>query len=122
MCPAYPADPERPQPPVRLRYVHPPRRPRPVRAPVNPGMEIPEVVLEIHPVVLPRDPVHPRSGLRPKREVRRPQAIDIDVVQERGEPRFLVRCCHSAHTTKLTERALPDTESGARFAGRVPLG
>jgi len=89
---------------------------------MNPGMEIPQVVLEIQPVVRPRDAVHPRRGLRPKREVRRPQAIDIDVMQERGEPRFLVRLRHSTHTTKLTERALSGTESGARFAGRVPLG
>jgi hypothetical protein len=42
------------------------------------------------------------------------------MVQERGEPRVLVRCCHSAHTIKRTWRALPDTVSGARFASRVP--
>ena len=48
-------------------------------------------------------------------------AIDVNVVQERGEPRFLVRLRHSAHTTKLTERAVPGTVSGTRFAGRVPL-
>jgi hypothetical protein len=41
---------------------------------------------------------------------------------DRGEPRFLVRSCHSAHTTKPTRRALPGTVSGARFAGHVPLG
>jgi hypothetical protein len=85
-------------------------------------MEILKVVLEILPVIRPRHPVHPRSGLRPKREVRHPEAVDIDVMQERGEPRFLVRCCHLAHTTKRTERAMPGTESGARFAGHVPLG
>ncbi len=115
-------DPERSLPPVRLRDVHPPRRPRPVAPAMNPSMQIPKVLLEIQPVVLPRHAVHPRRGLRLKRPVRRPQAIDIDVVQERGEPRFLVRCCHSAHTIQPTERAVPGTGSGARFAGRVPLG
>ena len=115
-------DTERPQPPIGLWYVHPPRRPRPVCAPVNPSVQVSKVLLELHTVVRPRDPVHPRRGLRPKREVRRSQAVDVNVVQERGEPRFLVRCCHPAHTTKLTERALPGTESGTRFAGRVPLG
>ena len=60
-------DPERPQPPVRLRDVHPPRRPRPVRAPLNPSVEIPKVVLQVQPVVLPRHPVHPRRGLRAER-------------------------------------------------------
>ena len=122
MCPAYPADPERPLPPIRLRYVHPPRGSCPVRAPVNPSVKISKVLLELQPVVRPRDAVHPRRGLRPKREVRHPETLDVNVVQERGEPRFLVRCCHSAHTTKLAWRALPGTESGARFAGHVPLG
>lgn len=89
---------------------------------MDPRVEIPEVVLEIHAVVRPRDAVHPRRGLRRKREVRHPQAVDIDMVQERGEPRFLIPCCHSAHTTKLAGRAMPGTGSGARFAGRVPLG
>ena len=40
------SDPERPQPPVRLRYVRPPRRPRPVSAPVDPSVQIPKVFLE----------------------------------------------------------------------------
>jgi hypothetical protein len=122
MCPAYPADPERPQPPVRFRDEHPPRRSRPVRAPVNPRVKILEVLLKIHAVVLPRHAVHPRHGLGLQSPIRRPQAIDIHVVQESGEPHFLIRCCHSAHTIPPTERALPGTVSGARFAGRVPLG
>jgi hypothetical protein len=115
-------DPERPLPPIWLWDVHPPRRSCPVCAPVNPGVKIPKIVLEIHPVVRPRDTVHPRRGLRRKREVRHPEAVDVDVVQERGEPRFLVCCCHSAHTTKRTERAMPGTGSGTRFGSRVPLG
>jgi hypothetical protein len=47
MCPAYPADPERPQPPVRLRYEHPPNRPRPIRTPLNPSVQITKVRFEI---------------------------------------------------------------------------
>ena len=116
------SDPERPLPPVWLWYVHPPRRPRPVRAPVNPSVKIPKVLLKIDAVVLPRHAIHPRRGLGLQSPICRPQAIDVNVVQERGEPRFLVHCCHSAHTTKRTGRAKPGTESGARFAGRVPLG
>ena len=89
---------------------------------MNPRVQIPKVLLQIQPVLLPRHAIHPRRGLGLDRPVRRPQAIDVNVVQERREPRFLVRCRHSAHTTKLTGRALPGTESGARFAGRVSLG
>ena len=88
---------------------------------MNPCMEIPKVVLEIPAVVLPRDAIHPRRGLGLQSPIRRPQAIDVNVVQERGEPRFLIRCCHSAHTIQPTERALPGTVSGARFAGVFPL-
>ena len=63
MCPAYPADPERPVPPVRFRDEHPASRSRPVRAPVNPSVQILEISLEVQPVFPPRDPVHPRGGL-----------------------------------------------------------
>ncbi len=100
------------------RSPHRAYRPTP-RAPVPPS---PSKVQKSRPVLVPRHAIHPRCGLRPKREVRRPQAIDVDMMQERREPRFLIRCCHSAHATKLTERALPGTGSGTRFASRVPLG
>ena len=86
---------------------------------MNPGVEVPKVLLEILPVIRPRDPVHPWRGLGLKRPIRRPQAIDINMVQERSEPRVLVRSCHSAHATKLTGRALSGSASGARFARRV---
>jgi hypothetical protein len=65
-------------------------------------MEIHEVVLKPQPVVMPRHAIHPRRGLRPKREVRRPQAIDSDVVQKRGEPHIPVLPRHLAHAAKLT--------------------
>ena len=109
--------------PSGLRDVHPPRRPRPVRAPMNPGVQIPKVLLEILPVVVPRHAVHPRRGLRPKREVRRPQAIDVNVMQERGEPHILVLLAATRRTRSSSLGALcSGSVSGACFAGRVPLG
>ena len=69
---------------------------------MNPGVKIPKVILEIAPVLVPRHAVHPRRGLRPKREVRRPQTVDIDVMQERGEPHILVPTRQLAHATQLT--------------------
>jgi hypothetical protein len=69
---------------------------------MNPSMEIPNVVLEIQPVLTPRHAIHPRRGPRPKREIRRPQAIDINVMQKRGEPHILLLPRHPAHATKLT--------------------
>src|SRR5512144_3447799 len=65
-------DPERPLPPVRLGYVRPPRRLRPVAPTMHARVKILEVALEILPVLVPRHAVYPWRGLRPKREVRRP--------------------------------------------------
>ena len=121
MCPAYPADPKRPKPPVRLRDVHPPRRSCPVRAPVNPRVQIPKVSFEVLCVVLPRHPVHAGRGLRVQRPEGLSQAVDVDVVQERGEPSILVLLCHSAYATQRTWHAHAGTASGAWFAARVLL-
>ncbi len=112
-------DPERPQPPVGLGDVRPVRRPRPVSAPVDPAVQIPEVSLQVLAVAAPPHVVHPRRGPRDGSPGRPPQAVDRDMMQERGEPRNLVLARHSAHATKRTQRALPGSASGARFAGRV---
>src|ERR671919_3047995 len=66
-------------------------------APVNTGAEIAKVLFEILPVVVPRHLLHARRGLRVQRPVGRPQTIDIDVVQQRGEPHIPVLPCDSAH-------------------------
>src|SRR5260370_10096547 len=95
-------DAARPLPPVRLRYVHPPSRARPVSTAVNPPEPVFEVRPQILPVGSPRHLIYPRSGLPPRRRVSRPQAGEIDVVQQRREPRFLVLSCSSAHTVQRT--------------------
>src|SRR6266508_5458263 len=115
-------DAERPRPPVRLRDVRPPRRPCPVTPCVHPVVQVGEVGLQLLPPGRPRHPVHPRRGLRADRPVRRPETIDVDVVQQRGKPRVLVPPCHFTHTVQRTWRAWSGAGSGARFAGRVPLG
>ena len=89
----------------------------------GPGRADPEGSPRDPAVVPPRDAVHPRRGLGLKRPVGRPQAVDVNVVQERGEPRFLVRLRHSPHTMPAhLARRRSGSVSGARFAGRVPLG
>jgi hypothetical protein len=96
------SDTERPQPPVRLRDVDPPRGLRSKRSPVQPCVQVVEIVLQLLPVRLPRHPVHPRRSARTNCPVGRPQAIDSDVMQERREPCFLVLPCDSAHTIQRT--------------------
>src|SRR5664279_2154871 len=115
-------DAERPLPPVRLRDVRPTRRARPVPPGLQPAVQILKVRLQVLPVGRPRLPVHPRSGLRADRPIGRPQAVEVDVVQQRREPRFLVPSCYLAHTVQRTWRVFPGSVSGTRFAVRVPLG
>jgi hypothetical protein len=91
-------DTERPLPPVGLRYVRSPRLLRLVSAAVDPSLQIPEILIQALPVVLPRHPVHPRRGFRADSPEGRPQARQVDVVQQRGEPRFLVPSRDFAHT------------------------
>ena len=115
-------DPERPQPPVRLRDEHSPGRSRPVAPAIDPSMKIPKIRLEILPVLRPRHAIDTRRGLRANRPICRAEPVDIDVMQERCEPRVLVLPRHSAHAIQVTERARSGTGSGARFAGHVSLG
>jgi len=68
---------------------------------MDPGVQIAKVLLEMLPVVAPRDPVDPRGGARADRPIRLPQTIDADVMKERGEPHIPVLARHSAHTIQI---------------------
>jgi hypothetical protein len=115
-------DTERPQAPVSLRDIRPPSRPSSVAPTMDPFVQIPKVLFEVLPVGPPRHAVHPRSSASAQSLIRRPQAIDVHVVQERGEPCLLVLQRSSAHAIQRTYRVSPGTVSGTRFAGRVSLG
>lgn len=109
MCPAYPADPERPLPPVGLWDEHPASRSRPIRPSMNPGMQVLEVGLQIQPVFPPRHTIDPRGRVRADRPKRLPQTIDSHVMKKRGEPHILVLPRHLAHTIQIASH----TPSGA---------
>ena len=115
-------DTERPQPPVPFGDVRPPNRLRAIAPAMDPFVQTPEIVLQVLPVGPPRHAVHPRRRLRAQCPIGRPEAIDLNVMQEHRELRFLVCLCDTAHAVQLTWRALPGSVSGTRFAGRVPLG
>ena len=55
--------PERSLPPVGLRYVRATHRLRPVRAPLEPFGEVPQVALQVLAVVLPRLAIHARCRI-----------------------------------------------------------
>jgi hypothetical protein len=83
----------------RLRVAGPPSvRP----APLNPAEQIPKVLLQVLPVGLPRLAVDPGSRLRAQRPIRATEAINIDVMQERGELRVPVLRGNLPHTLQRT--------------------
>jgi len=65
-------------------------------------MQIPQVLLEIQPIVLPRHPVNTWSRARTDRPVRGLQTLDGHVVQKRREPHVPVLPRHLAHTIQIT--------------------
>ena len=88
-------------------------------------MQTAKVCFEVFAVVLPRHAVHPRRGLGLKRPVGSPQALDVDVVQERGEPRILVRCAiprtRSSSLGALSRALSPERVLLAAFPLAGPL-
>jgi hypothetical protein len=115
-------DAQRALPPVRLRYVHPARRARPVGTAADTAEQAFEVLPQILPVGVPRHLIDTRSSLRVDRHIGRPQASQVDVVQQRGEPRVLVPSCYLSHTVQPAWHARPGTASGTCRTVRVPLG
>src|SRR5262249_11316810 len=107
--------------PVRLRYISPPRRQRPIGPALDSPVQIVKPALEIRLVVLPSHAVYTRRGVTLKLEECVPKQIDADVVQQRNEPLLLpplatsrtrLSACDSLSGAARPARALPT---------RVPL-
>src|SRR5208282_1678865 len=76
-------DAERPPSAIRLRYIPPAGRQRPIRPCVDPCVEVCEVTLKMLRVLVPRYLVDAWGSPSLQAEERPPKAIDVDVVQER---------------------------------------
>ncbi len=82
-----------------------------------------EVFLKGLSVLLPRLAVYARGSAPLHFQVRCSQPFHvIDVVQERGEPLFLIVLCCLTYSLKRAERALPALSPERVALGRVPLG
>src|SRR5580692_3936165 len=115
--------PERSQPPVGLRYIHPTHRLGSLRSSLQPMGEILEVVLEGLTVVPPRLSIHTSRGLLLQVEVGPAQCFRVvDVVQKRGEPQLLVLSCCLTYPLQRTERVFPARCPGRVLLGQVPFG
>src|SRR6202158_3611568 len=99
----------------------PARRLRPVCSSMNPGVKIGELALEILAVFLPchavdtgrRIPLPPRVGAVKK--------LDIDMVEERGEPFLPIQPCSCPYTVQSREHACPARGPARAGSSRVLL-
>ena len=71
--------------PVRLRYLHPPGRERPVRPAVNAIVQVEQTLFQPVPVFLPRHPVHACRRILLQHEVGRFEHVRCHMVQERSQ-------------------------------------
>ena len=91
-------DPQRAQPPVRLGNVHPPHRRRPVPPRLHPRVQVPQIALQVLRILRPPHPVRARRRVLTQGRERRPQPVEGDVMQQRGEPRLLIPYSNFTHT------------------------
>src|SRR5213593_3965108 len=115
-------NPERPQPPVRLRDVRSPDRLRPVRPSPEPSGQILEMLLQPFAVLPPRLAVDARRRVSLQRVVRGAQPLDVVYVgPERCEPLFPVPLSCLTHPLERARRAHPARSPERVTLGRVPL-
>ncbi len=67
---------------------------------MDPVVQVLEVALQTHLVVLPRQAVHPGRGTALERQERVPQKIDRHMVQQRGELLLLPLPCSLPYTVQ----------------------
>src|SRR5215471_7322964 len=108
---------------THLREVDSTNRSRSVRSSLESMGEILEVGLEILAVVLPGLAVHARGSILLNRKISCSQSFDVvDVVEERGEPLFLIPSCCLTYPLERVGRAVPALSPERVALGRVPLG
>jgi hypothetical protein len=78
--------------------------------------------LKVRLVVLPGHAIHAGGGFAFERIERQPERIDIDVVEERGEPLVLPKLCCLPYAVQRLGHASPGLRPVRALMIRVPLG
>src|SRR5205814_412655 len=78
---------------ISLRYVMSPRRQSPICSPMDPGVQVLDLAIEVCLVVLHCQPIHTRCGISLEGEECHPEECNADVLEERGEPFLLPLPC-----------------------------
>jgi hypothetical protein len=88
------------------------RRLRSIGAPVHPGVEVDQPLLQSPSVLLPRHSIHSGRSLLLQLVVAVPQQRNRDVVQQGGEPYLLILACYLSYTVQSTKRGEPALRPG----------
>src|SRR5208283_5497639 len=115
-------DAERPLSAIRLRYVPPTGRQRSIRSRMDPCVEANEVVLELLPVLVPRDLVDAWGSPLLQAEERPPKAIDVDVVQKRCQSLLVVPVDGLTYAILRLWHGFPALCPVRALQHRIPLG
>ena len=107
---------------VRLGYVDPSARQRPIRSPMDPVVQIFEIALEVRLVVLPRQPIHTRCCVRLEFVERLFEQLDADVVEERDELFLLPFPCYFPYALQRMWHAGLALCPGHGLLARISLG
>ena len=95
---------------------------RPIRSPVDSAVEILEVALEVHFVVLPSHPVDSSGSPAFERVEGCPERFGVDMVEKRGEPLLLPLPCGLPYAVQRLGHAHPVLSPVRALLTRVPLG
>lgn len=112
---------QRPLPPVRLGYIRPARRLRPISPAVDAAVQISEPALKISLIPLPRHPVHARGGLTLEGVEGYLQGLDADVVEECGELLLLPLPCGFPYAVERLGHTLPASYRRRALSARRPV-
>jgi hypothetical protein len=74
---------------------------------MDPFVQVPEPRLKVRLVVLPRHAIHAGSRFAPERMESRPERIDIDVMEKRGELFLLPQPCGFPYAVQRLGHASP---------------
>jgi len=92
-----------------------------IRSPVDPPVEVLEIPPEVRLVVLPCHPVDTGGGFAFERVERRPERVDVDMVEKRGEPLLLPLPCSLPYAVQRLGHALPGLSPVRALLIRAPL-
>ena len=113
---------ERSCPAVRLGYLHPPDRRRPVRSGLYAPVQVEQPLFQPVRVLGPCHAVHPRRGVPLQRMEGPAQRVRRDMMQERRQLLPRLPRCSLTYPLGGLGHAFPALRPARAFASRIPLG